>query len=106
MAEFKAGPRRREPTHPGRIVADALAGLRPHLSVRQAALRIGVTPQALANVIEAKSGVTPEMALRLGTFFGNGAELWLGMQHDFDLWRARQKMRTDLAKIKPASDAA
>jgi addiction module HigA family antidote len=57
-------------------------------------------------VIEGKSGVTPEMALRLGTFFGNGAELWLGMQHDFDLWRARQKMRTDLAKIKPASDAA
>jgi addiction module HigA family antidote len=100
MAEYKAGPRRRPPSHPGKVAADALERL--GLSVRAAALRMGVTPMALGNVLSGKSAVTPGMALRLGTFLGNGPELWLGMQQDYDLARARVTMREELARIEPA----
>lgn len=104
MAEYKAGPRRREPTHPGRIVASSLEALR--MSARMAAGRLGVTATALGNVIAGTSAVSPEMALRLGTFFDNGPELWLGMQADHDLWRARQALKAELAKIEPAPKEA
>jgi len=103
VAEYPAGERRREPTHPGRIVASTLDNLR--LSVRAGATAIGVTPTALNNVIAGKSAVTAEMALRLGTWLGNGPELWLGLQADHDLWRARQAMRDELARIKRAEVA-
>jgi hypothetical protein len=49
---------------------------------------------------ETPAPMTTEMALRLGTFFGNGPELWLGLQADYDIWQARQKLAGDLAKIK------
>lgn len=99
--EHKAGPRRRPPTHPGQIVASALDEL--HVSLRAAAAAIGVTPSALGNVIRGKTSVTPETALRLGVYFGNGPELWLGLQQDSDLWPAREAMRSALAAIRPAA---
>jgi addiction module HigA family antidote len=99
MAEYRAGPRKRAPTHPGEAVADILETVR--VSGNQAARAIRVSPMALNNVITGKSSVTPEMALRLGKLFGNGAELWLNMQRDYDLWRAGQEMKTVLAEIKP-----
>ena len=43
------------------------------------------------------------MVLRLGKFFGNGPDLWMGLQADFDLREAREKMSAELAKIKPAN---
>jgi len=102
MAEYKAGARQRPPTHPGKIIERAIAESE-NLSTRKAALAMGVTAQALANVIAGASAVSPEMALRLGAFFSNGAELWLAMQTDYDLWRARQAMKGEIAKIKPVS---
>jgi antitoxin HigA-1 len=98
--EYKAGPRQRPPTHPGQIVASALDKL--DISVRAAAVAIGVTPSAVGNIIKGKSSVTPQMALRLGAYFGNGAELWLGLQQDHDLWHAREAMRGTLEAIRPA----
>lgn len=103
MVEYKAGPRRREPTHPGKIVASSIGEL--GISQRVAALSMGVTPMALANVIHCQSGVSPEMALRLGRFFGNGPQLWLGMQADHDLWKAERAIGDQVAKITPAKVA-
>jgi addiction module HigA family antidote len=104
--EHKAGPRRRPPTHPGRIIASALEAL--DLTPYAAAPLLGVTKQALGNVIGEKSAVSPDMALRLGKFFGNGAELWMGLQVDHDLWKSREKLKADLVRIKtvhPKPDA-
>jgi len=106
MTEYEAGARERAPTHPGKILRRALGEFTKPMSVRAAALAIRVKPQAIANVIEGKSAVSPEMALRLGTFFGSGAELWIGLQLDHDLWQARQKMKGELAKIAPAATAS
>ena len=61
---------------------------------------------ALANVIAGRSAVSAEMALRIGTYFGNGAQLWLNLQQDYDLWHAERAIAGELGKIERVSDAA
>lgn len=97
MAEYKAGPRRRKPTHPGATIRRDIEAL--GLSVNAVALAIGVTRAALGNVVAEKSAVSPEMALRLGRFCGNGAGFWLRMQTAHDLWHAERKLRDEIHKI-------
>jgi addiction module HigA family antidote len=105
MAEYPAGFRRRSPSHPGDVIADALNTLR--VSSRHAALAMKVSPMALNNITSHKTGVTPQMALRLGRLFGNGPEIWLRMQQDYDLWHANSAMKAELEGIKPLdADAA
>jgi addiction module HigA family antidote len=104
MAEYKAGPRRRRPTHPGAVVKGELDALA--LTPYAAAKAIGVTRQTLHNLMDETAAVSPAMALRLGKFFGNGAELWMKMQADVDLWDTRQKIAEDLSKIRPAKRPA
>ncbi len=101
MAEFKAGPRQRAPTHPGRILATALVDA--GLNASSAAPLIGTTKVTIGRIMsdESPAPVSTDMALRLGKFFGNGAELWAGLQTDYDLWHGKEKLSADLAKIKP-----
>jgi addiction module HigA family antidote len=49
------------------------------------------------------SGVSPEMAVRLGKFCGNGPTLWLRMQQSYDLWQAEQRLGKELDKIRAHS---
>ena len=99
MAANPARHRKTAPAHPGTVVADILDEQR--LSLRQAAAAIGLSPTGLAKVLNGQSPVTPETALRLGTWLGNGPELWLNLQQAYDLWHARERLGTDLSKIKP-----
>ena len=72
------------PAHPGRIVRSAC--LEPlGLSVTAGAKVPGVTRQALNNVINGKSGMSPEMAIRLTKAFVSTEETWLQMQLAYDL---------------------
>jgi addiction module HigA family antidote len=85
----------KNPAHPGLIVRhDCLEPLK--LSVTAAAKILGVTRQALNNVVNGKSGISPEMAIRLSKAFGNSPETWLQMQVAYDLAAARK----DESKIK------
>jgi addiction module HigA family antidote len=80
----------KNPVHPGRIVRhDCLEPL--GLSVTQGAKVLGVTRQALNNVVNGKSGISPEMAIRLSKAFGSTAETWLRMQIAYDLAQARKE---------------
>jgi antitoxin HigA-1 len=76
--------RMKKPPHPGRIVRqeciDPLG-----LTVTEAAKRLGVTRQALNNLVNGKSGISAEMAVRLSKAFGSSPEVWLGMQMEYDL---------------------
>jgi antitoxin HigA-1 len=75
--------------HPGFWVRrDCLAVL--GLSVTEAARVLGVTRQALNNLVNGKSGISPAMAIRLHKAFGHGAETWLQRQMDYDLALARK----------------
>ena len=74
----------KNPPHPGRSIRTAC--LEPlGLSVSEGARVLGVTRQALNNVINGKSGISPEMAIRLAKAFGSSAETWLRMQLAYDL---------------------
>jgi antitoxin HigA-1 len=85
----------KNPVHPGRIVRhDCLEPL--GLTVTEGAKILGVTRQALNNVINGKSGISPEMAIRLSKAFGSSAETWLRIQLAYDLAQARK----DESKIK------
>ena len=79
----------KNPAHPGRIVRSAC--LEPlGLSVTAGAKVLGVTRQALNNVVNGKSGISPEMAIRLTKAFGSTEETWLQMQLAYDLAAARK----------------
>ena len=82
----------KNPAHPGRIVRhDCLEPL--GLSVTAGAKILGVTRQTLNNVINGKSGISPEMAVRLSIAFDTSAESWLNQQSQFDLWHAEQSRK-------------
>jgi antitoxin HigA-1 len=77
----------KNPPHPGRCVRhDCLEPL--GLSVTQGAKILGVTRQALNNVVNGKSGISAEMAIRLTKAFGGTADTWLRMQAAYDLAQA------------------
>ena len=91
-------PHRRPPTHPGVIFReDVLPAL--GLSISEAARQLRVSRQTLHRVLAGGSAVSPEMAVRLGKFCGNGAGLWLRMQEAFDLWHAERRLAEELDKI-------
>jgi addiction module HigA family antidote len=88
----------RRPTHPGAILReDVLPTL--GISVSEAARQLGVTRQTLHRIMAEKVSITPEMAVRLGRFCGNGAGLWLRMQQACDLWRAERELGSELKRI-------
>jgi addiction module HigA family antidote len=79
----------KSPPHPGRGLKDDIDAL--GLSVADVAEALGVTRQQLYNVINGKSGITPEMALRLEKGVGGTADGWLGMQSAYDLAQLRRR---------------
>jgi addiction module HigA family antidote len=85
----------KNPPHPGRSIRNAC--LEPlGLSVTDGAKILGVTRQALNNVINGKSAISPEMAIRLTKAFGSTPDTWLRMQVAYDLARAMK----DESRIK------
>ena len=80
------------PCHPGEIVKyECLEPL--GLTVTKAANGLGVTRQALSNVINGRAGVSVDMAIRFSKAFGSTPETWLGMQMAYDLWQARDRAK-------------
>jgi addiction module HigA family antidote len=93
----------KNPPHPGETVRyDCLEPL--GLSVTEGAKVLGVTRQALNNLVNGKSGISPEMAIRLEKAFGGRASIWLGIQMDYDLAQALKKERA--IKVKRVREAA
>jgi addiction module HigA family antidote len=83
----------RNPPHPGDIVRrQCLDTL--DLSVTEAAKGLGVTRQALSDLVNGKAGISVDMAIRLSKAFGSSPETWLGLQLAYDLWQARGRVRS------------
>ena len=80
----------KNPPHPGLIVRhECLEPL--GLTVTEGARVLGVSRQALNNLLNGKSGISPEMAVRLAKAFGSSAETWAGIQLDYDLAQVRRR---------------
>jgi addiction module HigA family antidote len=79
----------KNPPHPGRIVKqDCVEPL--GLTITEAARALGVTRQALNNLVNGKAGISPEMAVRLSKAFGASPEMWLRLQANYELAQVRQ----------------
>jgi len=89
------------PAHPGMLIADILenGGLSIGPSVSGLAKHLGVTKAALSQVIDGKTAVTAQLALRLHDAIGVDAEVWLQMQNKRDLWVASRRRRGTVASL-------
>jgi antitoxin HigA-1 len=76
------------PAHPGEVLREFLP---PGLPIGKVAKRLGVTRQALSAILNGRAGISAPMALRLEAAFDARAEMWLGMQTNYDLWHARKR---------------
>ncbi len=89
------------PPHPGEIIRElCLAPL--GISVTAAAKALGVTRKSFSALLNGRSGVSPEMAVRLSIAFKTSPESWLNHQMQYDLWKARLKLK----KLKVSTIAA
>ena len=83
--------RMHNPPHPGEVLRELC--LEPlGISVTYAAEALGVSRKTLSSVLNGRSGISPEMAIRLAKAFDTSPESWLNQQIQYDLWKAELKM--------------
>lgn len=103
MAEYVARrDPRRPPIHPGALLREEVlpALNRPKTEI---ARLLGVSRQTLYDILREAQPITPEMALRIGKLGGNGPNLWLNMQANYDLWHAERALAGKIRKIPTLS---
>lgn len=90
------------PTHPGEMLREDIL---PALGMTkvQIADALGISRQHLYDILGGKKPVSPEVAVRLGVAFGDGAEIWLRMQAAHDAWQAARKV--DVSAVRPLAAA-
>jgi len=83
-----------DPPHPGEFIREVyLEELQ--IRSRTVAAKLKVAPSTFTRLLNGKSSVTPEMALRLSKTLGRSPESWLAMQNNYDLWQTRQSFNID-----------
>ena len=85
-------PKYRPPTSPGEMLLEEF--LKPmEMTQTELAKRMGVPIQRVNTLVNGKRGITAETALLLGKIFKNSPQFWMGLQMDWDLWHAREKLK-------------
>ena len=80
------------PPHPGEILRELC--IEPlGISVTEAAEGLGVSRKTLSAILNGRSGISPEMALRLSIAFNTSPESWLNQQTQYDLWLAKKEQK-------------
>lgn len=103
MTEYRARRPKVTPPHPGGLMREILT---EHVRVplAEAARRMSVSRAALYDVLEGRSALTADMAVRFGRLIGAPVDALLGMQSAHDLWLAEEKLAG--LKIVPVGKAA
>lgn len=79
------------PIHPGEVLLEEF--LKPlEISQNRLGVDLGVSPRRINEIIHAKRSITADTALRLARYFGNSPEFWLGLQMDYDLDVAQDRL--------------
>jgi addiction module HigA family antidote len=91
------------PTHPGEILREEF--LKPRgLSQNALARALNVPPRRINEIVLEKRGISADTALRLARYFGTSAEMWAGLQTDYDLHRARyEKAQAIEREVEPVA---
>ena len=80
------------PPHPGEVIRELC--LKPlKMSVTETSKSLGISRKSLSELLNGRSGISPEMALRLSMAFATTPESWLNQQMHYDLWQLRKKAR-------------
>lgn len=87
-----------DPPHPGKVLREYLGDV----SVTNAAIHLGVTRATVSRILNGSAGISAEMALKLSEALGTSAELWIGMQAEFDLWQASKIRRRKIGRLATA----
>ena len=91
------GKMKLQPVHPGEVLQEEF--LKPMgLSQNRLALDIGVPARRINEIVLGKRGVTADTALRLARYFGMSAQFWLGLQLDYELDMASDKLSKRLER--------
>jgi len=88
----------RKPTHPGEVLLEDV--IKPlGITITEAAKKLGVSRKTLSELVNRKSSLSPEMALRISEATKTSPESWLNMQTKLDLWKALQKKPANVSKF-------
>jgi addiction module HigA family antidote len=87
--------RMHKPPYPGEVLREYLGDL----TVTEAAVRLGVNRVTLSRLVTGTSGISPDMAYRLGDAFGTSPEMWAGLQMQYDLYQAGRLKRPKIERI-------
>ena len=85
--------------HPGLVLREYLG----KLTVSSAAEHLGVSRVTLSRVLNARAGISADLALRLADALGTTPELWMGMQGQYDLWTAARRRKKRVARLKASA---
>lgn len=79
------------PLYPGKVLAEVYM---PELNLNQTGLaqRCHCSPRKINEIVNGKRGISPSFAITLESTIGTSAEMWVRMQADHDLWKARLKV--------------
>ena len=93
------------PIHPGEVLLEEF--IKPmNLSQNRLAIDIGVDARRINEIVHGKRSVTADSALRLSRFFGNSAQFWLGLQTEYDLDIAEDRLGKRLDReVRPLATA-
>ena len=93
--------RRLAPIHPGEILLEEF--MKPMgISINKLARELCVPPGRISAIVNGKRSISADTALRLGTYFGVSADLWVGLQADYDLRVAERAVGAEIARrVRP-----
>ncbi len=94
----------KQPAHPGKLIKHSIEA--SGLSLTDAAKRLGVTRQTLSRVINGRTSLSPEMAVRVSKAFGSTVEHWMRMQLAYDLAAVEKTARTIKVKRFPEMESS
>lgn len=92
--------RMHDPAHPGEVLKEWIPEC---MTITAAAEQLGVSRVTLSKILNAKAGISAEMALRLSAWLGTTPEVWLEMQSARDLWEAEQKPLPAVSPLRLAA---
>ena len=92
------------PIHPGEILNEEFL-LPLDVTQYRLAKAIGVDPRRIHAIVHGQRSITAETALLLSRFFGNSAEFWMGLQSQYDLETASERMGERLETVRAYSAA-
>jgi addiction module HigA family antidote len=88
------------PPHPGLVLREYLG----NVPATKAAAHLRITRVTLSRVLNGKAGISASMAIRLAAALGTTPELWMGIQSQYDLWRARKTKQPTVRRLSSVVD--